>query len=271
MAIQMKRNDNGDGSDNNSHNTLDSLNKKTEYSGSYEAENGLDSNDPENKFRGGLGDGKVDIDKVNDLPAYTAPPLVNPDKKPVGSGSSASSIVFKVIGVILILAVMFGLYKGVGYMTGSSGKDITSELSKSEEDIAKDLKITFEDNEKRANGIPQYANGTITVRSGKDLHVVYLNGKQIGVNTDSRKYRFYGIGINDPEQTAMKKTTYVYDDSMVVLTDMLGGNSKTYFYYNKKNKDCLALTISDSTNRVVNMTYYTDYKKITATLSAIDE
>jgi hypothetical protein len=101
--------------------------------------------------------------------------------------------------------------------------------------------------------------------------VVYLNGKQIGVNTDSRKYRFYGIGINDPEQTAMKKTTYVYDDSMVVLTDMLGGKSKTYFYYNKKNKDCLALTISDSTNRVVNMTYYTDYKKSTATLSAIDE
>ena len=87
MAIQMKRTDNGDGSDNNSHNTLDSLNKKTEYSGSYEVENGLDSNDPENKFRGGLGDGKVDIDKVNDLPAYTAPPLVNPDKKPVGSGA----------------------------------------------------------------------------------------------------------------------------------------------------------------------------------------
>ena len=226
-----------------------------------------DQNNPESKFRGGIGDGTVDIDKINDLPAYTAPPVNNNMGVGAASGAEKRAIIYKIIGVLIILVVVFFIYRGVTFMTGSGGKDITNELTKTEEEIASDMKIKFEDNEARVRAIPQYANGTITVRSGKDIHVVYLDGEQVGVNSDSRKYRFFGVGINDPEKHALDNMTYQYDDCIVVLNDLMGGNSDTYFYYNKKNNDVFVLTINKNSARVVNMTYFTDYKRIVETLT----
>ena len=220
---------------------------------------------PEEKFRGGLGDGTVDIDKINDLPAYTAPPVMEVKKGNV-SGAEKRSLIYKILAGVILLVVAFGIYKGVSYITGSGGKDITSELSKTDSEVAADLKITFEDNPGRLKAIPQYASGEVTVKSGKDLHVIYLKGKQVGFNTDSRKYRFFGVGINDAEKHALENMTYQYDDTFVVLNDILGGNSDTYFYYNKKNNDCFVLTINKGTARVVNMTYFTEMRKMTSKL-----
>ena len=213
---------------------------------------------------------QMNPEDVNDLPAYTGPSVI-PTSNGVATAAKRANLVAKIIGLIVVVIACFGIVKGVQYMTGSGGKDITEELSKSEEEIAKDLGLTFTESADAVRMVPQYAKGKITVKSGGDLNVVYIGNKQAGVCTDSRKYRFFGVGINDPEQTALKKTTYVYDDSMVVLNDLLGGKSKTYFYYNKKNNDSLVLTISDRTNRVVAMTYFTDYKKATSQLSSISD
>ena len=244
MAIQLKN------SNNTEENTQDNIREQET---------------PEEKFRGGLGDGTVDIDKINDLPAYTAPPVMETGKGNM-SGAERRSLIYKILGVILLLVVGFGIYKGVSYITGSGGKDITAELSKTDSEIASDLKITFEDNPERLKAIPQYASGTVTVKSGKDLHIIYLKDKQVGVNTDSRKYRFFGVGINDSEKHALENMTYQYDDSFAVLNDIMAGNSDTYFYYNRKNNDCFVLTINKGTARVVNMTYFTEMRKMTSGL-----
>ena len=207
---------------------------------------------------------------INDLPPYTAP--IRPEATKVARSSAETrSIIYKVVGVIIVLAVIFALYKGINYMTGSSGKDISDELTKTEEEISKDLKITFADDNGSVGKVPQYSRGKVTVRSGKELSVVYINGKQVGLNTDSRKYRFFGVGINDPKQSVTKKMTYMYDDTMVILNDLLGGKSTTYFYYNKKNNDCFAVTVNDGSNRVVLLTYFTDYKKISANLTSTSD
>ena len=52
-------------------------------------------------------------------------------------------------------------------------------------------------------------------------------------------------------------------------TGIVGGTSKALDKVTRN--DCLALTVSDATNRVVNMTYYTNYKKITENLSTSSE
>ena len=228
---------------------------------------GFDPKDPESKYRGGLGDGTVDIDKINDLPAYTAPPLMNEGSGGVASGAEKRSMIYKAIGIIILLVAIIFIYRGVNYLTGTGGKDITAELTKSEDEIAKDMRIKFEDNDARLRAIPQYANGTVKVRSGKDLHVVYLDDEQTGINSDSRKYRFFDVGINDPEKTAVSKMTYQYDDCIVVASDLIAGNSDTYFYYNKKNNDAFVLAINKNSARVVNMTYFTDCKKMLAGLN----
>lgn len=227
----------------------------------------VDVSQEESKFRGGIGDGTVDIDKINDLPAYTAPPVMNEGGVGAASGAQRRSIIYKVIGLVLLLVAIIFIARGVKYMTGSGGKDITDELTKTEEEIASDMKIKFEDNDARLRAIPQYAKGTVTVRSGKDLHIVYLNDEQVGVNSDSRKYRFFGVGINDPEKTALNKMTYQYEDCIVIANDLIAGNSDTFFYYNKKNNDAFVLAINKNSARVVNMTYFTDCKKMLAGLN----
>lgn len=226
--------------------------------------------DESSKYRGGIGDGKISADKINDLPPYTAPPVV--DVK-VGTNSSSKiiSIIFKVVGVLVILAVLFALYKGIGYVTGSGGEDITSKLTLSEEELAQDMDTTFEDNENIVKMIPRYTNGTVTAKTGNELDIVYVNGKQVGVHTNGRKYRFFGVGVNDPAYTAEDNMTYKYDSSFEVLTDYMKENSESHFYYNEKNNDCLVLTVSKNTNRVVSMVYYTNYHKMTENLSTLDE
>ena len=255
MAIKLKNNESANQTDGNEMTP-----------GSFEPSDNL-NNQAESKYHGGLGDGKVDIDKINDLPAYTAPPVMGNGGTGAASGSAKRSIIYKVIGIIIILIALVFMVKGIRFMTGSGGKDITDELSKSESELASDFKTQFTDNPARVSAIPQYCGGDINVKSGKDLHIVYYKDKQIGLNTDSRKYRLFGVGINDPEKTAIKKMTYQYDDCIAILNDLMGGSSDTYFYYNKKNNDCFVLTINKNSARVVNMTYYNDFKKVTSTLT----
>ena len=223
------------------------------------------------KFRGGIGDGTVDIDKINDLPAYTGPSVIPGGSTGLNSGKKKRNIISLIIVGAILIAVAFFIYKGAMYMTSSSGKDITDKLTMTEEELSKDMGVTFEENADKVRSIYQYSNGTVTVKSAEDLNIVYINGKQVGINTTSRKYRFYDIGINDPNQTVQKKTSYKYENYTTVLSDVIGGNSDVYIYYNTQNNDCLFLIISKNTNRVVNMTYYTDCDKVMENLSRIGE
>ena len=226
---------------------------------------------PEDKFRGGIGDGTVDIDKINDLPTYTGPTQMSNDSTGLNSGRQTRKIISAVIGLIIVGIICFGIYKGAQYFTGSGGKDITDKLTMTEDELAKDMKITFEDNENKVKSVQQYSRGTVTVRSGKDLNVIYINGKQMGINTSSRSYRFYGVGINDPEVNADKNMTFKADGAMSILSDLTGGKSDVYYYYNETDNDCLVLVINKESNRVVDMTYYYDYKKVTESLGNTSE
>ncbi len=235
--------------------------------------NGSDgnSNNGESKFRGGIGDRTVDIDRIKDLPTYTGPTYMGGVQPGVNSSRKKYSIASKVIGIILILGVLFAFYKGISYVVGSSGEDITDKLTLSEEELAKEYDMTFEDNEKIAKMIPHNSYGKLTARSANELDVVYIDGKQVGVHTNGRKYRFFGIGVNDPEYKAIKEMTYQYDSSYMVLNDMAREKSNVYYYYNKKNNDCLVTVVSESTNRIVSLTYYTNFKKISESLSGVDD
>ena len=225
----------------------------------------------DNKFRGGIGDRTVDIDKINDLPTYTGPTMMSDESTGVNSGRQKRKIISLTITGIILILVAFGIYKGTQYLVGSSGKDITNKLTMTEDELAKDMKIEFTDNEAKVKSVQQYSNGTVTVRSGGDLNIIYINGKQMGINTSSRKYRFYNVGINDPEVNADRDMTFEADGAMSILSDMTGGKSDAYYYYNEKNNDCLVVIVSKESNRVVDMTYYYDYKKVTENLGSISE
>ena len=261
MALQLKNGDN------------DEVNTSAETAETTGSSAVSVDDQEESKFRGGYGNGKISAEQINDLPAYTAPPVMNSGGAGVGGKAGENrTVFFRVFALIFAVVVVFAFIKIALYFTSSGGKDITQYLTKSEEEISSSLVIHFQNNPDRVSGIYLYTNREVSVKSGNELNIVYFNGKQAGVNTDSRKYRFFNVGINDALQTAEKNMTYQHDGPpMSVLNDMLGGNSSTYFYYNKKNNDCLILTVNDNTYRVVNMTYVTDFKKATETLSSSSE
>ena len=58
---------------------------------------------------------------------------------------------------------------------------------------------------------------------------------------------------------------------MIVINDIMDGESDTYYYYNKKNNDCLVLVVNNRSNRIADMTYYTNYRKMTEQLSTTDD
>ena len=223
------------------------------------------------KYVRGIGDGTIDPDKINDLPTYTARPVMNTDSIGMaGKSAKTRKVAYRIAAIVAVLLALLVCFYGARYMISSGGKDFTDSLRMTEDELAAEYKITFTDNANRPKAIPQYSNGKVSVRTGKGLHVVYIDGKQVGINTDSRDYRFYGVGINDAQVSIEKKLKYEYDNCMVILNDMMEGNSTAYFYYNRANNDCLVLTCSESTNRVVSMTYFTDFNKVSAGLSMGD-
>ncbi len=213
--------------------------------------------------------GDVPPEPVVDLPTYK-------DMGAVSSGSagvtgSNRGIIYKIIGVLILGVVIFFVIKGIRYMLNSGGQDITEYLSASEVELQDHLNLKFEENDQRAKNVPQYSGGTVTVHSANGLDVVYIDGKQVGVATDSRDYRFYGVGINDADKDVYDLLTYPKTSSFVMLNDLMGGNSDSTFYYDKSNNTCLVITVNKKNNRVVYMAYFTDLALITKNVSGLEE
>lgn len=208
------------------------------------------------------GDAKVELE--NELPVY----------KDMGAAGVASShmshsgrrIIFMIVGLALAAAFIFFAVKMVTYMVGSDGKDISDYLNYAEEDLAKEFDLTFEDNESRAKMIPQYSGGKVLVRSADGMEVIYIDGRLAGVGTDSRKYRFYGVGINEPGVDLEKLCTFEHDDYFVVANDLLEGHSSAYFFANRAKNRCVVYIVNENSNRVVYMAYYNDFNLISRRL-----
>ncbi len=209
--------------------------------------------------------GDAVMEPVRDLPEYRDMSAV----KTAGAGMSGSGrkVIYMVVGLLVLAAAVFGIIKGVQYMLGSSGEDISDCLAMSESELASKLGVTFEQHDELAAKVQHYSGKTITVRACDALQVIYADGKQVGVATDSRDYRFFGIGINDPEVDLTELMTYKSDYAFVVLNDLMGGSSESMYYCDTVNNTCLVITVNKKSNRVVYMTYFTDMKTITKDLS----
>ena len=204
------------------------------------------------------GDAKVELE--NELPVY----------KDMGAAGIASShmsqsgrrIIFIIVGLALAVAFVFFVIKMVNYMVGSDGKDVSDYLNFAEEDLAKEFDLTFEDNESRAKMIPQYSGGKVLVRSADGMEVIYINNMLAGVGTDGRKYRFFGVGINDPGVELDKLCTFEHDETFVVSNDIMEGNSSAYFYANRAKNRCMVYVVNKNSNRVAYMVYFRDFNLI---------
>ena len=194
------------------------------------------------------------------------------DKTAVSTGSANLSskkrgVVYWIVGIVLLAALAFGVVKVVQSILNSSGEDISRYLGLSEAEIADKLGIKFEQHDELAGRVQQYSGGAVTVREGNGLQVVYIDGKQVGFCTDGHDYKFWGIGINEPEKNVDSLLTYKNDGKFVVLNDLMGGSSTSYYYTNNADNTVFVVTVNGNTNRVVYLSYFTDMSLVTRNLS----
>lgn len=182
------------------------------------------------------------------------------------SGNVIVSAIRTIMILLIIGLVILFASKAIVSVVMPEGEDITPLLTSNADTIATTLGVAFQDNSEWVSRIHQYSGGTVTVKAAEDIGVVYIDGKQIGIQVESKAYTMFGIQIGDGEKHAYDHMTYPFDDFLSVLNDMAEGKTTTYFYYNQQRNDCLALTINDTTNRIVGMTYFTDYHRVTETL-----
>ena len=230
-----------------------------------------DSDDPNQDRTDEL---KQDFSDLEGPAAFNENRIALEPTKSIGAGTNSTRAkVTRIIILVVILSLFLGvIFYGVNYLLGSTGKDITIYLNMTEDEIADDLHIKFEDNTDLPAKIPVYIDkNRVTAKSGGGLDLIFINGEKVGVKTDSRKYKFYNVAINMSEKNALDKMTYNFDSSFVVLNDMANGSSKDYFYYRKKEGDCLVITVNDTSNRVACLAYYNDYRLVSKDLGPIDE
>ncbi len=180
-------------------------------------------------------------------------------------------ILAKLIGIAIAGFLVFTGYHGVKYISRNSGEEISQLLGKSDYVIAKETETEFTERSSVSATMPMYAEGTVKVTSNGALNIVYLNGKQVGVNTRDKKYKFFGVSVGQSELEVSDWITYNYTGYTAALQGMHTRGSDEYIYYNDKNNDCLIVSMNPKTNRVAAVTYYTDYKKISEEIENMDE
>lgn len=206
-------------------------------------------------------------DDFSDLeqPTYTVTAASLKEERTRNRRRSSGQLTQAIMYVILIAALFFG-GKALYTKVFNSTKDITNMVKLTEGEIKSRLYISFESSPNEVKNIYQFSkNGEVTVNSNKDLAIPYIDGRQVGVLFKTDKYSMYDIKIGDSQSTAERNMTYKYENSFFLLGDD-GEKSDAYFYYNTEKNDCIVVIISRQTNKIVAMTYFTDFAKISEEL-----
>lgn len=181
-----------------------------------------------------------------------------------------AKFVLRVTGIVIALIIVFVGYEGISYVIDSNGQECSMLLDMPEQHISNQLSTKFRDYDKTVDGLPLYKGKSLTMRTDGELNIIYVSGKQIGVNTTGRKYKFFNVAVNQSEISAVKNMTYKYKKSKEVLEDMSKGVSDSFVYYDEDENTALVLTVNSESNRIVGITYYSDLRAVTGMVSVDD-
>lgn len=172
---------------------------------------------------------------------------------------------------MMILAAIAGAVFFIMKVVNPEAKDVTNLVNMDVEEVESALDVTLNENSSMVSQIYQYSNGNVTVYGNGEIGVVYIDDGYAGLHINDKKYSLYGVKIGDSEATAEANMTFDFDESMIVLNDIVQGNSTTVFYKNKIKGDCLAVIYNDHSNRAVAMTYFKNCAMVTQNLQSIGD
>lgn len=224
----------------------------------------------ENNFTDEQADDFSDMEESVYKPVVISTEVPNVDDITSKKGNDITGIIIKAVVTVIICLVVISVGKVI-IKKFAGAKDITDYVNKSETEIEKALGIKLEDAPEKVSGVHQYSGGTVTVSSDGDISVVYIDGVQKGVKVDNKKYSMFGVKIGDPAYKLTDNLKYNYTGTFNVINDIMSGKSTTDYYYNRDKNDCFVVIVNEDSGRVVSMTYYNDFNRISENLSGIDD
>lgn len=220
----------------------------------------------------GLGDMDENMSGMGNFGGYSENPIkisTNIDYDTPKTKSSSFDVM-PIVKIVVIIAVIAIVAKLIAGLINPEVVDVTDYINSDADAVAKALDIEMKPDAEMATQIHHYSNGTVTVEGNGEVGVVYMDGAYAGLHIDAKGYSMFGVAIGDPEYDAVEALNFDYDDSMVVLNDLAAGSSSTVYYYNVQKNNCVALITNGNTNRVVAITYFSNYSKIIETLESIE-
>ena len=193
------------------------------------------------------------------------PYVIHSTYVPTDKKEKASPLVL----IIILLLVVGAAVGGILFVKNKyfSPIDLTADVRLPEEDFAKKYDLKFEQDDYMTKMVPRWTNSAVTVKSAGDIGLVYANGKRVGLHTSNKRYTIYGIKVGDADISVEGKMTFAQKGNFAVLNDIGQGQATTYYYYNWEKNEGIALAINDTSHRVVAITYFSDLKLMTETLS----
>lgn len=204
-----------------------------------------------------------DINLEQDEPIKVSKPAQS-NYVPAKSSSNIGALVGKLIGFAIVIVVLLVVAKVASGIANPKATDITQYVNHSESQLSSLLGITFEENTTWAKNMFQYSGEPLTIHSDKDLGVVYVKGKQIGVHINSKKYEMFGlqVGLGEVDVERSLSQNYQYTASIQIVDNGGLAGTTTYYYVNENKNDCVVVVINNTTNRLMAMTYYNNFRLI---------
>ncbi|MBQ6231226.1 MAG: hypothetical protein IJJ74_08945 [Eubacterium sp.] len=210
-----------------------------------------------------------DDDRLQDINSEFAENVELPVIKTTSTytGPKEKNHVGLIIKIVVLALLVVGAVFLVKKLIKKDPKELKDCVNMNTEQLEKELGIKLTRNDTTVKRVRHYSEGTLTTDGNYDVAVLYLDGKQLGIHIDSEKYKLYGIEIYMPRYEVEKKMTYEKENTMQILNDMYNGTSTSVFYYNTTKNDCIMVNYNDNTNRVVSMTYFNDFRRISERLN----
>lgn len=169
---------------------------------------------------------------------------------------------------IIIFVVLIGVGGVLGRkyflkQSAEKGRDLAYLIGYDESSIEEELGITFTDSNDLINDTLSWrSDKKLEVHSNDDAAIIYLDGRQTGINVHSEQYKLYNIQVGMSEDEALEATTYPYSNKNFYINgkDDDEGKTTTVYYFNKGQNDCIGLTVNDMTNTVQGITYIDNYQ-----------
>lgn len=217
-----------------------------------------------------LGDDVYDLTSNNVSGTYRrkpVPPRPTRASAPPRRSRSVNSGVYSLLKWVVILVLIAVAADYVPDLLKPKYVDVTNVVNMDTEKVERELGVMLESAPYMESQITHYSKGKLTVDGDGDIGVIHINGKQMGLYINDDKYSMFGIKIGDNQITTEANMTYQYEQSMFEISDFARGYSTTIFYYNRTKNDCIVVVYSDMNNRVISLTYYNDFAKVTEELT----